>query len=50
MDEEEQEEGIKVEFKEERDMFSGVSAEADSQETMDIPFIKRDPGLDDDFC
>ncbi|KAL3452069.1 hypothetical protein BJX65DRAFT_303782 [Aspergillus insuetus] len=50
MDEEEQEQGIKAKFNEERDLFSGVSAEADSQETTDIPFIKRDPGMDDDFC
>ncbi|KAL2796391.1 hypothetical protein BJX66DRAFT_336143 [Aspergillus keveii] len=50
MDEEEQEEGIKAQFKEERDLFSGVSAEVESQETLDMPFIKRDPGMDDDFC
>ncbi|CEL03133.1 hypothetical protein ASPCAL04290 [Aspergillus calidoustus] len=49
MDDDEQEQGVKVEFNNEREMFPGVGAEVDSQETLDMPFIKPEPGMEDDF-
>ncbi|KAL2853577.1 hypothetical protein BJX68DRAFT_265044 [Aspergillus pseudodeflectus] len=49
MDDDEQEQGVKAEFNNEREMFPGVGAEVDSQETLDMPFIKPDPGMEDDF-
>jgi hypothetical protein len=49
MDDDKQEQGVKVEFNNEREMFPGVGAEVDSQETLDMPFIKPEPGMEDDF-
>ncbi|KAJ0425659.1 hypothetical protein BJY00DRAFT_308390 [Aspergillus carlsbadensis] len=51
MDEEEQEPVVKAEPDDERDgdLFRGVRAEADSQDALEMPYIKREPDMEDIF-